>query len=135
MKCSQIVLSGGYSGYNALYDFIHSFAESEGYSNVFMHDLQLSLKEAFVNAVKHGNREQGDLTVCCTFVVEPNSLRVSIRDCGKGFDPEDLPNPVRPGYLLKPSGRGVYIIRNIAEIIGLEHNSDGSSLMLRYIPY
>ena len=132
---SEIVLSGGYSGYNALYDFIMSIAEMEGYSTLFTDSLQLSIKEAFVNAVKHGNRERDDLPVTCSFEVEANSLKVAIRDCGKGFNPDGLPNPLDRRDLLQQSGRGVHIIRNVAEIIGLECDNAGSTLMLRYICY
>ena len=132
---SEIVLSGIYSEYSVLYDFIMSIAEREGYSNVFIDDLQLSIKEAFVNAVKHGNRERKDLSVTCSFAIAANSLTVSIRDCGKGFNPDDLPSPASPWGQLKRSGRGVHIIRSVAEIIGLERDKDGSTLMLRYIPY
>jgi len=132
---SEIVLTGGYSEYHALYDCIFSIAEREGYSNVFTADLQLSIKEAFVNAVKHGNREKSDLTVTFSFVIATNSLTVSVRDCGKGFKPDDLPSPASPWGQLKQSGRGVHIIRSVAEIISLERDNDGSTLMLRYIPY
>ncbi len=132
---SEIVLTGGYSEYHALYDCIFSIAEREGYSNVFTADLQLSIKEAFVNAVKHGNRDRADFGVACSFDVAADALIVSIRDNGKGFNPDDLANPVDSRALLKQSGRGVHIIRSIAEIIGIETDSDGSTLKLRYIPY
>ncbi len=135
MKRFEIELSGRYSQYNVLYDCIMSIAEKEGYTHAFIEGLQLSMKEAFVNAVKHGNRERDDLTVSCTFTVTAHSLQASIRDCGQGFNPFSLPNPTDSGYLLRSSGRGVHIIRNIAEIISLECDSDGSTLRLHYIPY
>ncbi|NMW19227.1 MAG: ATP-binding protein [Chlorobiaceae bacterium] len=135
MKCFEIELSGRYSQYNVLYDFIKSIAEREGYTLSFIDELQLSMKEAFVNAVKHGNRERDDLTVSCTFHLTAHLLQVSIRDCGKGFDPYSLPNPTDSSYLFHPTGRGVHIIRSIAEIIALESDTDGSTLLLHYIPY
>ena len=132
---TEIVLTGGYTEYHALYDCVVSIAGSEGYSDAFIADLQLSIKEAFVNAAKHGNRDQADLTVTCSFDVASDALIVSIRDCGKGFNPDDLPIPTTSSGQVKQSGRGVYIIRSIAEIIGLACDNDGSTLMLRYIPY
>ena len=102
---------------------------------MFTEDLQLSVKEAFVNAVKHGNREQDGLTISCTLAAVSDTLLVSFRDCGKGFNPEEVPNPVDSGNLFKLSGRGVYIIKNIADIISLERDRYGSVLKLRYVPY
>ena len=132
---SEIVLSGSYSQYTVLHDFLQSIAQREQYGDEFVECLQLSLKEAFVNAVKHGNGEKSDLTVTFSFAIETTSLIVFVKDCGTGFNPDEIPDPADSGNLLKQSGRGVHIIRSVAEIIGLEHDNDGSTLMLRYIPY
>ncbi len=135
MTCAGIVLFGGYSAYRNFYDFIAAFSGSQRYSNPFVEGLQLTMKEAFVNAVKHGNGEQEGLSVSCLLTSAAQSLIASIRDCGKGFDPAAVLYPADSNALLKPSGRGVFIIRSIAEIIALERDREGSSLLLRYIPY
>lgn len=134
MKRADIVLAGSYSAYDALHAFIASFAESQRYGYVFTADLQLTVKEAFVNAVKHGNREQEGLSVSCTLKAFSNILLVSVRDCGTGFNPEEVPSPVDSGNLFKLSGRGIYIIKNIAEIISLERDRQGFVMTLRYFP-
>ena len=134
MKRAEIALQGGYSGYEALNGFLASFAEGEGYSNLFLERLQLAMKEAFVNAVKHGNREQNGLSVTCTLEAVAGTLIASIKDCGRGFDPDELPDPVDPRNLLRLSGRGLYIIRSVAESIALERDDEGSVLTLCYRP-
>ncbi len=131
----DIVLHGNNSDYEVLYGVIASFAERERYSISFTEALQLTMKEAFVNAVKHGNHEQKDLTVSFRLIAGDKSLLVSVRDCGTGFDLDALPDPVDSGNLFNFSGRGVYIIRSIAETVALERDCDGSTLWLRYIPY
>jgi len=52
-----------------------------------------------------------------------------------GFNPDELPDPLDPQNLFRLSGRGIYIIRSIAEIIALERDGNGSVLKLRYRPY
>ena len=135
MKRTEILLTGGYSAYGAMAEFIALFAESEGYSNLFVQKLQLAMKEAFVNAVKHGNKERDDLTVSCVFIVIGDMLLVSVRDSGKGFNPDELPDPVDPRNLFRLSGRGLYIIRSIAESITHQCVRDGSVVTMRYCPY
>ena len=135
MTRADIMLPGRYSEYEALYVFIASFTEGERYSTAFVDRFQLAMKEAFVNAIKHGNCEREDLTVSCWLVKAGYALLASVRDCGKGFNPEEQPNPIQIEHLFKLSGRGLYIIRSIAEIIALEHDQDGSTLTMRYIPY
>jgi anti-sigma regulatory factor (Ser/Thr protein kinase) len=135
MNYREIVLAGRYSQYTALHDFIASFADFQGYSASFLDALQLSLKEAFVNAVKHGNRERDELNVTCSLRAEGTTLLASMRDCGSGFDPDELPDPADRRHRLRLSGRGVYIIRSIAEITAIERDKDGTTLKLRYISY
>ena len=135
MKRVEILLTGGYSAYGALDEFIASFAESEGYSNLFVENLQLAMQEAFVNAVKHGNKERDDLTVSCVFTVMGEMLMVTVRDSGTGFNPDELPDPVDHMNLLRLSGRGVYIMRSVAEAITHEREPDGFILTMRYCPY
>ncbi len=135
MKQADIVLPGAYSAYELLYNFISRFAEGEGYSFSFVEALQLSMKEAFVNAIRHGNGGREDLTVSCQLKSADPILLASVRDCGRGFNPDEQPNPLHPLHLLKLSGRGIYIIRSIAEILALERDDSGSTLLLRYIPY
>jgi len=135
MKEADIVLPGAYGAYELLYNFISLFAEEERYSLPFVEALQLSMKEAFVNAIRHGNRGREDLSVSCRLKAAAPILLASVRDCGQGFNPDDQPSPLHPLHLLKLSGRGIYIIRSIAEILALERDVDGSTLVLRYIPY
>jgi len=129
------MLPGRYSEYETLNWFIASFAEQERYSAPFIDALQLSMKEAFVNAIKHGNCGHEDLTVSCRLITQDNTLFAFVRDCGKGFNLDEQPNPLNPLHLSKLSGRGIYIIRSIAEMVALECDDDGCTLMLRYIPY
>ncbi len=135
MKQFEILLSSDYSEYSELKKFIMVHVEGLGYSNQFIDGLQLSIKEAFVNAIKHGNREQHDLAISCKVTLTKDLLQASIRDCGKGFNPYDQPNPAEPGNLLKLSGRGLYIIRSFVEKMCVTVDDDGSTLMLHYIPY
>jgi serine/threonine-protein kinase RsbW len=135
MKQAEIVLPDNYSGYEALSEFIVLFARKEAYSPLFLDRLQLAMKEAFVNAVKHGNRERRDLVVSCIFTVLGEMLLVSVRDCGKGFNLDELPDPVDSMNLFRLSGRGLYIIRSIAEAIAIERDGDGSVLKMLYRPH
>ncbi len=134
MRRSDITLQGRYSEYEVLNDFVAWFAQSEGYSALFAEELQLTMKEAFVNAVKHGNKEREDLNVSISLTASAEVLLASVRDCGKCFHLDALPNPVDPRNIFRLSGRGLYIIRSIAEIIACERDGDGWLLTLRYRP-
>ncbi len=132
MKQDEIVLTGGYPAYEALHEFVVLFGRSAGYSPEFMEDIQLALKEAFVNAVKHGNREQRERSVTCSLTASASGLQASIRDCGAGFALSELSDPTEGANRTKTSGRGLYIIQSIAEIVALVRDGEGSTLILSF---
>jgi len=130
-----LTLPSRYSEYERLQAFVAAFINCQRYSQAFVDGVQLSMKEAFVNAVKHGNKEQEALSVTCSLTIKDDRLLASIRDCGEGFNLDALPNPCEPEHLQKLSGRGIAIIRSLTEIVTLERDSDGSTLTMRYIPF
>ncbi|TLU84707.1 MAG: ATP-binding protein [Chlorobium sp.] len=133
MKRAEVVLTGGYQSYIELQEFIELFAEESGYDRQFTDTLQLTLKEAYVNAVRHGNREKDGLSVTCSLTAGENRLQAAIHDNGSGFDPDELPDPSENGALMKLSGRGIHIIRNFADISVKRHDGKGATLFLRYL--
>lgn len=139
MGICMLTLRGNVDAYESLRGRVESFARGEGYSRDFRRQLQLSLKEVFVNALQHGNRGHEDLsiTVRLDASLEANGpvLRVEVTDCGCGFALRDLADPTKPQFLMRSSGRGMYIISSIAEIVDVECHRGGCTLRLRYAPY
>src|SRR5260370_821832 len=58
--------------------------------------IDLAVREAVINAIKHGNKSLEAKKVDVKFIVEPGSLTVLVRDRGEGFDPSGLPDPLDP---------------------------------------
>ncbi|MEI8032149.1 MAG: ATP-binding protein [Chlorobiaceae bacterium] len=131
-RCAKIVTRSSYGEYAAVHQFLEAFFCRERYSSRFSERLHLAMKEAFVNAVRHGNRGVEDLSVGLSLSASAASLVASITDCGCGFDLEAIPDPRNHAQL---SGRGIFIIRSIAEIIGLERTSRSFTMLLRSTPY
>jgi len=139
MRTNSIVLASRAEEWDALLLWVVAFAQSEGYSNDFLSDLLCAMKEAFVNALYHGNRDDERLpvTVMMTALGTDGTrvLLVEVRDCGAGFSLEAVADPTDEQCLLCSSGRGMYIIRSIASIDGIECNEDGCSIKLRFAPF
>ncbi|MDQ4122718.1 MAG: ATP-binding protein [Acidobacteriota bacterium] len=92
-------------------------------SNVFV-----ALDEAFVNAVKHGNRFNHEKLVRITADVSPKEARFTVEDEGEGFDVTQIPDPLDPANLFKTSGRGVLLMYNIMDEV--KYNERGNQLTL-----
>jgi serine/threonine-protein kinase RsbW len=74
--------------------------------------IKLALEEALVNAIKHGNQMDRSKNVHITYRVSPDSFEIKIMDEGKGFDPQDVPDPMAPENLERPCGRGLLLMRH-----------------------
>jgi serine/threonine-protein kinase RsbW len=91
-------------------------------------NLFVALDEAFVNAVKHGNKYDARKLIRITADVSNSEARFTIEDEGEGFDVNTIPNPLEPENLFKTSGRGVLFIYNIMDEV--QYNDRGNRLTM-----
>lgn len=70
-----------------------------------------ALREAVANAVRHGNKVVAERTVRVDYLVTRAAVTIQVDDEGDGFDPTALPDPTDPARLLRPSGRGIFYMR------------------------
>lgn len=80
-------------------------------------NIPLACDEAITNAIIHGNRSNPDKKVSIQIYVSLNRFRIRVRDEGEGFDMAQVDDPTRGEALLRPSGRGVYLMRNIMDSV------------------
>ena len=91
-------------------------------------NLFVALDEAFVNAVKHGNKFDAKKLVRIIAEVSAAEARFTIEDEGEGFDVNSIPDPLDPTNLFKTSGRGVLFIYNIMDEV--KYNERGNRLTM-----
>jgi anti-sigma regulatory factor (Ser/Thr protein kinase) len=139
MNLYRIAYSSSLVHCSDLRNCVRTFGRIEGYSEHFLSQLELSVHEAFVNAVRHGNEENPDFIVSIIFrcgdTISGQTLQVQVMDCGKGFDLAKLDNPIDEESETALGGRGVRFIRHYTERIDIETSSEGSVLTLHYIPF
>ncbi|MBD3675244.1 MAG: ATP-binding protein [Planctomycetaceae bacterium] len=85
--------------------------ESISYSDRDIFGMRLALEEALVNAIKHGNGMDPNKEVHVSCHVDETAARITIRDEGEGFDPDDVPDPTDEDNLEKPGGRGIMLMK------------------------
>jgi len=89
----------------------------EHYGNIL-----ISMTEAVNNAIVHGNKLDPEKEVNVKVKTEDKSLHFTIEDQGPGFDYENLPDPTAPENIEKPNGRGVFLMKNLADECSFEDN-------------
>ena len=100
-----------------------------GFDEDAIHWVGVAIRESVINAIKHGNRYDETKHVFVEFESTPGNdgtgMMVSVRDQGEGFDPDLLADPLDPANLLKPSGRGIFLIRNFMDDVRLQRAPEG----------
>ena len=91
-------------------------------------NVQLAFSEAMTNAIMHGNRSDPQKKVFLWCGVRENEVRLSVRDEGSGFNPDELPDPRHPDNILIPTGRGILLIRHTMSRV--EFLPSGNGLIL-----
>lgn len=94
----------------------HGITE-EHYGNIL-----IAITEGVNNAITHGNREKPEAKVTVEFITSNGKLTCKITDEGPGFDYENVPDPTSPENLEKPNGRGVFLMRHLADSVSFEDN-------------
>ena len=88
------------------------------------HWVSVAVRESVVNAIKHGNKDDPAKQVIVEFSLVPteqaDELMIRIEDQGEGFVPEDVADPLALENIMKPSGRGIFLIRNFMDEVVLQ---------------
>ena len=92
--------------------------------------LLVALTEAVNNALQHGNKANPSKNIELTFKVKSETLFFTIKDEGAGFDPTTLPDPTDPANIEKPTGRGIFLMRHLADKVSFEDN--GTKVILEF---
>jgi serine/threonine-protein kinase RsbW len=83
-------------------------------------NIMIAVTEAVNNAIKHGNSMNEKKNVYLSLHLEKSIIRFVIKDEGKGFDYQNLPDPTLPENLHKPSGRGIFLMKHLADEVSFK---------------
>ncbi len=94
---------------------IETIADKYKISEDTFANMMTCLNEALINAIKHGNRMDADKKVIINAEVEPKRIVWTVTDEGPGFDYTNLPDPTAAENIENLTGRGVFIIKHLAD--------------------
>jgi serine/threonine-protein kinase RsbW len=113
---------------NSVLEYLLDRVDKLGLIQIEQSNLFVALDEAFVNAVKHGNRNDPGKLLRVTAELSAREAIFTIEDEGDGFDVREIPDPTDPANLFKSSGRGVLLIYNIMDEV--EYSRGGAKLKM-----
>lgn len=123
---SILVIDSKHSELQRVEKFIKDVFSYYNFNEDCFNKVFLCISEATVNSIIHGNKEDHRKKVELNVDCKKHLISVTITDEGDGFDINAVPNPTKKENLLKESGRGIHIIKTIAN--KLTFNKKGNSL-------
>lgn len=114
-------------------DCVGETARKAGFTEHAVRQIQVAVDEACANVVQHAYEGQppGDMAVTC--LVQDDSFTVRVRDWGRGFHPDQVPNPDLTAPLEERhlGGLGLYLIRQFMDEAYFVYDPDhGNELVM-----
>jgi serine/threonine-protein kinase RsbW len=127
----QLELPSAIEGIHIIEKLIETICSTYKLSEDHYGNILVSVTEAVNNAIYHGNKSDPNKKVHVGFETTPQSISFSVTDEGPGFDFNNLPDPTDPENLEKPSGRGIFLMKHLADTVSF--SEDGRSVSLTFI--
>lgn len=123
--------SARFSNLARVRQFVVEAAEKAGFKEQDVYAVELAVDEACTNIIEHayGGEGLGEIECVCDF--GPGELIITLRDHGKPFKPENIPDPNFSVGLdeLKPRGAGLFIMKKMMDKVEFSTDQQGWNIL------
>jgi len=113
-----------------LEELIEKIADKHNVSEDTFANMMTCLNEIAINAIIHGNKLDETKKVIINAEVDAKRVVWTVTDEGPGFDYDHLPDPTAVENLENLTGRGVFIVKQLAD--QCVFNSNGNEVELHF---
>lgn len=110
--------------------FVYTFLNDEGITDSLLGYICLTICESVNNAITHGNKLDIKKFVDIRIECQKKVLYIEVEDEGVGFEMDDVPDPTETENIKNESGRGIFIIKNLADHV--EFLNNGSLVKIKF---
>ncbi|MFO7829862.1 MAG: ATP-binding protein [Bacteroidales bacterium] len=109
---------------NIIEKLIDEISEEVGINSEVYGKMLIATVEAVNNSIVHGNKENESKTVTVSFNINKDKISIFIQDEGPGFNYQKVPDPTIPENIENIHGRGVYLMRHLADDVVFHGNGN-----------
>jgi serine/threonine-protein kinase RsbW len=131
VKEVKIVIPSSPEFIGPIISFFHTLFKNKGIEDLVVSNVVTSVIEAIANAITHGNKADVAKKVAIAIHVDQHTLNIEVQDEGNGFDVTNLPNPLASENLLKPYGRGIFLIKSFMDRVEFDFQEKGTKLIMQ----
>lgn len=126
-----MVFPGRLTSLPQISDFISETAERADFGNKAIYQVQLAVDEACTNIIEHGygGEDKGDID--CSIIIGQQDITIVLRDRGKPFKMDKVPQPKLnvPLEELQSRGVGVFLMQQMMDEIKYERTTDSENVL------
>jgi serine/threonine-protein kinase RsbW len=93
------------------------------------HWMEMAMREAVANAIKHGNKQDPTKRVTVELGIEGREIVLRVMDEGEGFDPGLIQDPLQPENRFKRDGRGIFYMRRFMDEVDYSFRPGGGTVV------
>jgi serine/threonine-protein kinase RsbW len=109
----------------AVHEVVDQAVKEYELSDELAHWIELTISESMINAIQHGNKADPSKEATLKISSDGQDLEIIVEDQGCGFKLDKVADPTDTANLLKPSGRGILIIRSFMDEVDLTQREGG----------
>ena len=91
------------------------------------HWIELTISESMINAIQHGNKADPAKKATLKISSTGETIEIIVEDQGCRFKLDKVADPTDSANILKPTGRGILIIRSFMDEVHLTQREGGGS--------
>ena len=126
----KISIPSDFGSINRVESMIDTICSRLSIKEDYYGNVLIAVTEAVNNAIQHGNNQDANLSVDVAVGDKESDFCFSIQDQGKGFDFDNLPDPTSPENIEKENGRGIFLMRSLAEEV--EFKDSGRNVIIYF---
>jgi serine/threonine-protein kinase RsbW len=123
--------SGKFNSLDQVCSFIGKACVEAGFDDNTTYAVEMAVDEAFSNVIDHAlqGEDKGDVEI--SYSITPDSLVIMMRDYGKSFDPDLIPQPdlCCPIEERKERGLGLFFMRKLMDEIHYDFSTKNGNLL------
>jgi serine/threonine-protein kinase RsbW len=110
--------------------FIENARDKIKFNDDVYGNIMVAVTESVSNAIIHGNQNDQNKIVDLCLEADNRCISCTVHDEGRGFDADTLPDPTSPDNIFKTGGRGIFLIKNLADEV--DFLSNGSTILMKF---
>jgi serine/threonine-protein kinase RsbW len=121
----ELTISSRLEEMAAVHSMVDDAVKEYKLSDELAHWIELTISESMINAIQHGNKADPAKKATLKISTTGDNIEIIVEDQGCGFKLDKVADPTDTANLLKPSGRGILIIRSFMDEVDLSEREGG----------